>query len=284
MVRYSDDERLDLAVALVTEGLDDGPREELWSDTSTRELIEDLERAAAALHMALTPVAPPESVPVGLQQRIYGRWNDGPPAAVRGPVAMEPANLAPHPRSVPSPESTPGTAPGAPRTFAFAGWFVAAAALALCVVLAGRLVRLSADAGEFEPRLARERLLAEDPNTFELAWVDSIRHSTSESMKGSVVWSDERNEGYMTFDGLESNDPTEAQYQLWIFRGTDLGAEPHPIDGGVFDVGAGGEVVVPIDPKLQLDQASSFVVTLEKPGGVVVSDRSQIVAVAQRAL
>ena len=105
-------------------------------------------------------------------------------------------------------------------------------------------------------------------------------------MSGSVVWSDGRNEGYMRFTGLEANDPAEAQYQLWIFRGTDLGAEPHPVDGGVFDVSAadGGEVVVPIDPKLELDRAASFVVTLERPGGVVVSDRTQIVAVAQRAL
>lgn len=99
---------------------------------------------------------------------------------------------------------------------------------------------------------------------------------------GGVVWSDQLNSGFMRFDGLETNDPTVRQYQLWIFRGTDPGAEAHPVDGGVFDVLEAGEVIVPIDAKLDVGSAGLFAVTIEKPGGVVVSGRDQIVAVAVR--
>ena len=86
----------------------------------------------------------------------------------------------------------------------------------------------------------------------------------------------------MRIDGLETNDPTVSQYQLWIFQGTDPAAEAHPVDGGVFDVLGGGEVIVPIDAKLDVGRAGLFAVTVEKPGGVVVSGREQIVAVAVR--
>ncbi len=55
------------------------------------------------------------------------------------------------------------------------------------------------------------------------------------------------------------------------------------MDGGVFNVAGTGEVVIPIDAKLQVGRAGTFAVTVEKPGGVVVSGREQIVALAQRA-
>lgn len=99
---------------------------------------------------------------------------------------------------------------------------------------------------------------------------------------GDVVWSDQLNSGFMRIDGLDTNDPTVSQYQLWIFRGTDPGAEAHPVDGGVFDVLEVGEVIVPIDAKLDVGSAGLFAVTVEKPGGVVVSGRERIVAVAVR--
>ena len=39
-----------------------------------------------------------------------------------------------------------------------------------------------------------------------------------------------------------------------------------------FDVGPGGEVVIPIDAKLRVGRPTAFAITLEKAGGVVVSD------------
>lgn len=99
-------------------------------------------------------------------------------------------------------------------------------------------------------------------------------------VSGDVVWSDAAQEGYMRFRGLEPNDPTQAQYQLWVFDPTRPSWEERPVDGGVFDVPAGEEVVVPIDAKIPVGRAALFAVTLEAPGGVVVSERERLVVTA----
>ena len=83
----------------------------------------------------------------------------------------------------------------------------------------------------------------------------------------------------MRFVGLAANDPTVSQYQLWIFdKARD---QAYPVDGGVFDVSGSGEVIVPIDPKIHVDDATLFAVTVERPGGVVVSKRERIVVTAK---
>ena len=85
----------------------------------------------------------------------------------------------------------------------------------------------------------------------------------------------------MRFSGLKPNDPDREQYQLWIVdasRGEPL--KVPPVDGGVFDAGAGGDVIVPIAPKLPVGKAFAFAVTIEPPGGVVVSDQSRKVVLA----
>lgn len=97
-------------------------------------------------------------------------------------------------------------------------------------------------------------------------------------VSGDIVWSDERQAGYMRFRGLPVNDRAKETYQLWIFDKTQDKATP--IDGGVFDVSADGEVVIPIDPKLKAVEPGMFAITIEKPGGVVVSKREKIAALA----
>jgi hypothetical protein len=89
----------------------------------------------------------------------------------------------------------------------------------------------------------------------------------------------------MRFEGLPPIDPTEAVYQLWIFDAsresfTDSPLEiRHPVDGGVFAVTDAGVAEVPITAKLPVGEPVLFAVTVEPPGGVVVSDRSRIAAV-----
>lgn len=102
------------------------------------------------------------------------------------------------------------------------------------------------------------------------------------TVMGEVVWSDIRQEGYLRLKGLPINDPSRSQYQLWIF---DPKRDARfPVDGGVFDMttGPNGETTVPIRARLQVDHATLFAVTEEVPGGVVVSDRSRLLAVAAR--
>ncbi|HPF26743.1 MAG TPA: anti-sigma factor [Steroidobacteraceae bacterium] len=98
------------------------------------------------------------------------------------------------------------------------------------------------------------------------------------TVTGDVVWDGNNQRGFARFIGLPQNDPTKEQYQIWIFDA--YRDERFPVDGGVFDVGKDGTVVVRIDPKVPVNTPTMFAVTVEKPGGVVVSDRSRLVATA----
>ena len=99
------------------------------------------------------------------------------------------------------------------------------------------------------------------------------------SVDGDVVWSAQDQEGYMVFRGLPANDPTQNQYQLWIFDATR--DDSFPVDGGVFDMPAdASEVVVPINAGVPVRVATLFAITREKSGGVVVSDREELMLVA----
>lgn len=99
-----------------------------------------------------------------------------------------------------------------------------------------------------------------------------------EDMSGEVVWSDRLQEGYLTLTNLPPNDPTAKQYQLWI---VDPDRDAEPVDGGVFDIPADdATAVIPIRNPLIVRKPQAFLITLEKPGGVVVSDREVEVALA----
>ena len=97
---------------------------------------------------------------------------------------------------------------------------------------------------------------------------------------GQIMWDAETQSGTIRLSGVVANDPAEFQYQLWIF---DAGRDDrYPVDGGVFDVPAGGlSVEIPIDAKLKVGQAVLFAITVEPRGGVVVSSRERIVLVAE---
>ena len=80
-------------------------------------------------------------------------------------------------------------------------------------------------------------------------------------------------------DLLTPNDSKAIQYQLWIFdKDRD---QAFPVDGGVFDVPVGEEAVLPVQARIPVGQPTLFAVTRERPGGVVVSDRKEIVWLAQ---
>ena len=82
----------------------------------------------------------------------------------------------------------------------------------------------------------------------------------------------------MTLTQLPVNNPDAKQYQLWI---VDPMRDEKPVDGGVFDIPAGSDtVVVPIRSALAVNQPKAFVITLEQPGGVVVSKQETVVALA----
>ncbi|HLM02551.1 MAG TPA: anti-sigma factor [Pyrinomonadaceae bacterium] len=96
---------------------------------------------------------------------------------------------------------------------------------------------------------------------------------------GVVAWNDAAQKGFISLRGIPANDATKEQYQLWIFASNQ--DQKTPVDGGVFDVGAGGEVIIPIDAKIKVEKPTLFAVTAEKPGGVVVSKQEKILAIAK---
>lgn len=101
-------------------------------------------------------------------------------------------------------------------------------------------------------------------------------------IEGDLVWSTATQSGFMRFvSGLPANDPGKNQYQLWIFDGKR--DDRYPVDGGVFDIDGPRERIVEILPKVRVHQPTLFAVTLEPPGGVVVSAREHILVVAKPA-
>ena len=169
------------------------------------------------------------------------------------------------------------------------GWWTAACLAALLAWQWSPLPRIVPPSAAVlqPPSLAelRGRLLTADPGVVTAVWkkasddpsviADQTDIETAGGL-GDVVWSSARQEGFMRFRGLAANDPTVAQYQLWIFDAER--DEAYPVDGGVFDVPAQaeGDVIVRIDPRLPISRATAFAITVEQPGGVVVSSRGRL--------
>jgi anti-sigma-K factor RskA len=125
----------------------------------------------------------------------------------------------------------------------------------------------------------RTALLANARALLKLDWT-ATKDPAALAAQGDVVWDNVTQTGYMRFAGLAPNDPAKQQYQLWIFDAER--GDKYPVDGGVFDVPAGQtEVLVPISAKLKVIKPAMFAVTVERPGGVVVSGRERIVVLAQ---
>lgn len=253
----------DLLVLRATEGLDaDFEREMDALLARFPELDpEHYERAAALTDLALAPPAA-EPLPAHLRAAIER-------SALEHMRPAAPVRRAPLRTSLPSAQAAPPARGGT----AWLAWTVAAASLLLSASLWMRRPRIEDPEG-IE--------IAGLPGTVQLEW-QAGPSERSGTVRGRVVWNDARDEGYMVFDEfpeLAANDASVEQYQLWIFdSGRD---DATPVDGGVFDLpAAGGEVRVPIDAKLDVDQAKLFAVTIERPGGVVVSRREHIVALAQ---
>lgn len=169
------------------------------------------------------------------------------------------------------------------------GWAVAAAA---CVALAVNIFTTRQDRGDIAggptptptpvsekltPAQMRQRLIDTEQALAQAEWGKG-NVAEAEGISGDVVWSDAKQAGYVRVSGLPVNDKTKQTYQLWIFDETQ--SEKTPIDGGIFDVSEIGEVIIPIDAKLNAKNPKAFAITIEKPGGVVVSTRDKVAGLA----
>jgi anti-sigma-K factor RskA len=161
------------------------------------------------------------------------------------------------------------------------GWAVATAA---CIALAINLWISRSQIQTPPPTLTatqqREQLLKQTSDIIRADWTQADPKQ-NQQISGDVVWSNSQQKGYLRLRGIPKNDVSKETYQLWIFDANQ--DDKTPIDGGIFDVGETGEVIIPIDAKIKVEKPQMFAVTAEKPGGVVVSKREKLMTIAKVA-
>jgi hypothetical protein len=295
----------ELLLKRATEGLDDREAREL----ATLGAAEDISFDLAAASIDIATLRDLDDLPAGLADKVLvsAGVKSAIPATLAGVMPSQlsamPSTLAgvtparPIATSPFPPQPTELDAPitnelavarekkrsRAPMIFAYTA---AAAGIALAIgavlwannkppkVITNEIVKITPT---LSPSQARAELLATANDATTLAWT-ATTDEAAKGASGDVVWSASKQQGFMRFAGLAANDPAKLQYQLWIFdKNRD---QAFPVDGGVFDVTPNGEVIVPITAKLHVDEPVLFAVTVEKPGGVVVSKRERIVVTA----
>jgi Anti-sigma-K factor rskA len=168
------------------------------------------------------------------------------------------------------PPDTAGSAGGRVWNWgAICGWAAAATLAAVFIVTGDPRLSISTKQARPEVAMATERMafLRDASDAATVRWKGSTDGAYA-GVSGDVVWSDSRQLGYLRIAGLPANDRRRAQYQLWIVAPE---RDTHPVDGGVFDVAGSGESIVAIHAKLDVRAPKAFAITLEQPGGVVVS-------------
>jgi anti-sigma-K factor RskA len=294
---------VELLVQRAVDGLNSSERAELKALLEEENYVDAgrFEYTAAALLLAGDMEhSVPEEMPDSLRDRLYAqaemfessmappprqRSTGGQPQVIS--IAGRSRSSAQTPSSSNAQQAAPAKQPTRKPAPSFslqskAGWFAAAASVLIAV--AGWYPRLqTGDAPSAEVPVAtvlqqeREKLLAQQ-GVVQRTW-QTTQDPVASGVTGDVVWDPQSQNGFVRFRGLQANNANQQQYQLWIFDGTR--DERYPVDGGVFNIPAGqSEVIIPIKAKLEIRDPALFAVTIEKPGGSVVSTRDRIVVLA----
>lgn len=163
----------------------------------------------------------------------------------------------------------------------YGGWLAAAAATAIAAV------------GWMRPVQGTGPLLGSPEDVAMLAAAEGTRiipmmaqgNIANLGKIGEFVWNQRLQRGYLRLRQLDPNDPQIAQYQGWFFDSTR--DAKYPVSAGIFDVASAssrdtdGNLLIPIKPDLPVRDLDLFAVTVEKSGGVVVTDKSGLVLLAQ---
>ncbi len=162
---------------------------------------------------------------------------------------------------------------GPSRAALWSGWLVAAASLALAAV--GWWTRLPPP----DASAQRDALLAK-PGVSKFAWapfnLPNAAAPVISGVGGDAVWDEASQRGFLRFTGLPVNDPAKQQYQIWLVDSRGLNFR---INGGVFDSTSGGQIIIPVTPDLRTRDVKAVAITVEPPGGVVVSDMERRVVI-----
>jgi len=241
------------------------------------ELNDDLmDLAASAVHLSQQPTE--EALPAALETALYRQAAAFEVGAQKGAQGRGTGGASVVPFT---PTQRPASRVQRAGNSGRAAWWLAAAATLLAVIgWWGRLGQIPGTPPvENPPQMANNpETLSVLPASLHKDWTKT-EDPAAQGVSGEIIWNTEEQQGFMRFQGLPANDPSEYQYQLWIFDARQ--DDKYPIDGGVFNIPPNdGEVIVPIDPKIEVTDPTLFAITIEKPGGVVVSSRERLVVVA----
>lgn len=211
----------------------------------------DLDRECASLELAAAEIAAAAAIaqrtrpPVQLEERL-----------VRVAEALH------APASIQFPRSKPESHPGSWIPAIAAGIFIGALGTIAVTIATARDKPRETDPVSF---------IRSHPAAVHWKWTGTEDAHVVGQVSGEAYFDPTTDEGLLEIEGLAPNDPSREQYQLWIFDATR--DERYPIDGGVFDIGETGRARIPVRAHLHVSRPVGFAVTVEPPGGVVVSQR-----------
>ena len=254
---------LDLLVQRATQGLSDAEAIELDTLLTSHQNIsaDEFDTSVAAILLASAVNSAP--IPAHLSTKI----------------------LANAPRQIAASNVLPMNTRKAAWRSESAGWWSAAACLVLAITgwwprLAGESTPPASITVALTPEQQRMALL-NSGHAIQAAWSPG-NDAAGNSLVGDVVFDPVTQQGYLRFRGIPANDPRLEQYQLWIADAARI--SPEPVDGGVFNTPqatAVGDVIIPFTARLPVGKPAAFVVTVEQPGGVVVSKQERVLVLAK---
>lgn len=288
------EELFDLLADRATFGLDEADEARLESLLSEYRWVREdcMDEVAASLAVAFDEAVPATGettgdMTAGVPMDVMNRIREGVHQDIDREASSDTAPLG-RVDATTSASSGSGELPTGFGASAWLGWTVAAAAIALAVVF----VRTDDTTSTIAPPPSSATELASWVDTRPAAvrwdWAEGFGDCDEEAT-GWVTFDPEAQEGYMLIKGLTPNDPRVQQYQLWIWdqdrepdpaNPSPLADNVHPVDGGVFDVNAEGEAVIPIQASLVVNKPYLFAITIERPGGVAKSDKSAVPLIA----
>ena len=276
------------AAAYALGALDDNEAREfegaLRVDAELRALVRELRSVAEALAGTAPALEPPAAVKARVLLEIDERRPAGAKRAPDAPIATRTA------ASISAPGRTPAAPPDA-QARPWIPWAVAAAmalvSLAFYWQSAGLRSQLAAQAGHINELMASAELARSESvdlrqtvarlresnrlASFRIALLDSLLAAAPKTIAVSV-WDNERQDGVFIVRNLKPL-PGDKDYQLWIIDPK----YPSPVDAGVFQVDAKGNVREDFRAKLPIQTANQFAVTIERKGGAAVPNTKEMV-------
>ena len=228
------------------------------------ELGLDLERETEALELAAAALAVAEI------ERDRAAASANVPAALKARLAATAAAVV-APAPIPL-DATRAAAPAratSPKTSHAREWMIAAASIALGAAVTA--IVLNGDPNGDGATRDPAQFVRTHPRAVHWPWQGTGDAHVVGEVRGEAYFDPDSEDGLLEIEGLAANDPRIEQYQLWIFDAER--DQRYPVDGGVFDIREPGRVVIPVKARLDVTKPVQFAITVEKPGGAVVSER-----------